>query len=89
MLNIGLVERPAARSAAEAGRGRDPRRDREIAGIEVSVGFDRPIYVAVLGNDSQALARVAKRLAEKMKKIPGITDVELSVKPASRPMPCG
>ncbi len=81
VLNIGLVER--ARRARSQKQVEDAIRAEiaKIAGIEVSVGFDRPIYVAVLGNDSQALARVASDLAEQMKKIPGITDVELSVKP--------
>ena len=81
VLNIGLVER--ARRARSQKQVEDAIRAEiaRIAGIEVSVGFDRPIYVAVLGNDSQALARVASDLAEQMKTIPGITDVELSVKP--------
>ena len=81
VLNIGLVER--ARRARSQKQVEDAIRAEiaKIAGIEVSVGFDRSIYVAVLGNDSQALARVASDLAEQMKKIPGITDVELSVKP--------
>ncbi|HNJ83798.1 MAG TPA: efflux RND transporter permease subunit [Piscinibacter sp.] len=81
VLNIGLVER--ARRARSQKQVEDAIRAEiaKIAGIEVSVGFDRSIYVAVLGNDSQALARVASDLAEQMKTIPGITDVELSVKP--------
>jgi multidrug efflux pump subunit AcrB len=52
-----------------------------IPGIDVSVGFNRPIYVAVLGSDGEGLARVATDFAEQVKKIPGIADVELSVKP--------
>ena len=81
VLHIGLVER-AKRSRTQK-QVEDAIRAEiaKIPGIEVSVGFDRPIYVAVLGNDAPALARVAGELAERMKKIPGITDVELSVKP--------
>jgi Cu/Ag efflux pump CusA len=45
------------------------------------VGFDRPIYVAILGSDPDGLARVADEFAEKVKKIPGAVDVESSVKP--------
>ena len=52
-----------------------------IPGIDVALGFDRPIYVAILGNDPDGLARVAAEFAEKVKKIPGVVDVELSVKP--------
>jgi multidrug efflux pump subunit AcrB len=53
----------------------------KVPGIEASLGFDRPIYVAILGNDSEELARVATNFAEQAKKIPGITDVDLTVKP--------
>ena len=53
----------------------------KIPGTDASVGFDRPVYVAILGNDPEGLARVATEFAEKVKKIPGIVDVELSVKP--------
>jgi len=52
-----------------------------IPGTDAAVGFDRPIYIAILGNDADGLARVATDFAEKVKKIPGIVDVELSVKP--------
>ncbi|MFY7855479.1 MAG: efflux RND transporter permease subunit, partial [Rubrivivax sp.] len=46
-----------------------------------AVGFNRPIYVAILGSDPEGLARVANEFAEKVKKIPGAVDVESSVKP--------
>jgi len=52
-----------------------------IPGIEVLVGFDRPIDVAVLGSDPVGLARIATDFAEKLKQIPGIVDVEVSAKP--------
>jgi multidrug efflux pump subunit AcrB len=52
-----------------------------IPGIDASVGFNRPIYVAILGSDAEGLAREANAFAEKVKKIPGIVDVESSVKP--------
>ncbi len=53
----------------------------KIPGTDASVGFNRPVYVAILGNDPEGLARVATDFAEKVKKIKGIVDVELSVKP--------
>ncbi|MFT3665353.1 efflux RND transporter permease subunit [Piscinibacter sp.] len=83
VLNIGLVER-ARRSRSQKQVEEAIRAEiAKIPGIEVSVGFDRPIYVAVLGNDAQALAAAASALAEKIRKIPGIADVELSVKPGT------
>jgi len=53
----------------------------KVPGTDASVGFNRPIYVAILGNDAEGLAKVADEFAEKVKKIPGAVDVESSVKP--------
>ena len=53
----------------------------KLPGIDASLGFNRPIYVAILGSDAAGLARVADEFAEKVKKIPGAVDVESSVKP--------
>jgi multidrug efflux pump subunit AcrB len=53
----------------------------KVPGTDASVGFNRPIYVAILGNDAEGLAKVADAFAEKVKKIPGAVDVESSVKP--------
>jgi multidrug efflux pump subunit AcrB len=53
----------------------------KLPGIEVSVGFDRPIYVAVLGSDPEGLATITKDLADRVRQIKGIVDVEVSVKP--------
>jgi hydrophobe/amphiphile efflux-1 (HAE1) family protein len=52
-----------------------------ISGIEVAIGLDRPIYIAVLGNDANRLAQFSQEFSEKIKTIPGIVDVDLSVKP--------
>jgi multidrug efflux pump subunit AcrB len=52
-----------------------------IPGTDASVGFERPIYVAILGSDPDGLARLANDFAEKVKLIPGAVDVESSVKP--------
>ncbi len=53
----------------------------KVPGTDASVGFNRPIYVAILGNDAEGLARVANEFAEKVKLIKGAVDVESSVKP--------
>ncbi|CAN5319514.1 nodulation protein NolG [soil metagenome] len=51
-----------------------------IPGIEMSIG-ERPIYVALLGPDPKVLEVEVQRLADKVAKIKGITDLETSVKP--------
>jgi multidrug efflux pump subunit AcrB len=81
VLNIGLIPRRererTQKQLEDAIRGQIAK----IPGVEISVGFDRPIYVAILGSDPEGLGRVASEFAEKVKKIPGIVDVELSFKP--------
>jgi multidrug efflux pump subunit AcrB len=80
-LNIALVDRrERQRSQREV---EDALRDAvsRIPGTDVSVGFNRPVYVAILGDDPEGLARVASDFAEKVRQIPGIVDVETSVKP--------
>ncbi|MCC9596082.1 MULTISPECIES: efflux RND transporter permease subunit [unclassified Rubrivivax] len=81
VLNIGLVDRRERDRTQKQVEDAIRERIAAIPGIETSVGFDRPIYVAILGSDPEGLARVASDFAEKVKKIPGIADVELSVKP--------
>jgi multidrug efflux pump subunit AcrB len=53
----------------------------KVPGIEASVGYNRPIYVAILGNDPEGLVQVAKDFADKIRAIPGVVDVDLSAKP--------
>ena len=81
VLNIGLVDRSERKRTQKEIEDAIREKIAGIPGIETSVGFDRPIYVAILGGDPQGLARIATEFAEKIKAIPGIADVELSVKP--------
>ncbi|WP_455566758.1 efflux RND transporter permease subunit [Piscinibacter sakaiensis] len=53
---------------------------RPIPGIQLALG-QRPIYVALLGPDPQVLEAEVQRLADKVARIPGITDLETSVTP--------
>ncbi|MBE7419175.1 MAG: efflux RND transporter permease subunit [Ideonella sp.] len=80
-LNIGLVDRKLRQRSQKQVEDAIRSAIAKIPGIEASVGFDRPIYVAILGTDSDTLARIATDFAEQVKKIPGIADVDLSVKP--------
>jgi len=80
-LNIGLVDRKERKRSQKEVEDAIREKIAGIPGIDVSVGFDRPIYVAILGSDPEGLARIASDFAEKVKKINGIADVELSVKP--------
>jgi hydrophobe/amphiphile efflux-1 (HAE1) family protein len=54
-----------------------------IPGIELTVGFNRPIFINILGPDPETLTQLATDLKTRMAKIPGIADLELSEKPAN------
>jgi len=80
-LNIALVDRGERRRTQKQVEDAIRAELAKIPGIEVSVGFDRPIYVAILGGDAEGLARLAREFADRVRQVPGIADVELSVKP--------
>ena len=80
-LNIALKERGQRKRSQKQVEDAMREAVAKIPGLDVSVGFNRPVYVAILGSDAQGLARVADEFAEKVKKIPGAVDVESSVKP--------
>jgi HAE1 family hydrophobic/amphiphilic exporter-1 len=54
-----------------------------IAGLELSLGFDRPIWVNILGPDPDTLARLIAEFRARVAKVPGIADLETSDKAAN------
>jgi HAE1 family hydrophobic/amphiphilic exporter-1 len=54
-----------------------------IPGIELALGFDRPIWVNLLGPDPDTLKTLINEFAEKVAKVPGIADMETSEKAAN------
>jgi len=58
-------------------------RVKAIAGINLSVGFDKPIFISILGPDAAKLTEISQALMAKMAKIPGIADLESSEKGAN------
>ncbi|MCH8619908.1 efflux RND transporter permease subunit [Undibacterium sp. TS12] len=52
---------------------------KSIPGIEMAVGFDKPIYVAILGPDADKLQDVINDVMKKIAAIKGITDLESSL----------
>jgi multidrug efflux pump subunit AcrB len=80
-INIGLKPRAERQRSQKQVEDAIRAQIAKLPGIEVSVGFDRPIYVAILGNDPDGLATIIRDLADKVKKIKGVVDVEVSVKP--------
>jgi multidrug efflux pump subunit AcrB len=80
---LNIVLKPRKERGRSQKQVEDVIRERiaKIPGTSAALGFDRPIYVAILGNDPDGLARVANEFADKVRKIKGAVDVESSVKP--------
>jgi multidrug efflux pump subunit AcrB len=54
-----------------------------IAGIQLSVGWDKPIFISILGPDSGKLSEIANALMAKIATVPGIADLESSERGAN------
>ncbi|MBX9869221.1 MAG: efflux RND transporter permease subunit, partial [Burkholderiaceae bacterium] len=50
-----------------------------VAGVELGVGFNKPIYIAILGPDADKLQKVIDDVMSKIGKIKGVTDLESSL----------
>ncbi len=80
-LDIALVDRKLRKRTQTQVEDAIRAEISRIPGVEVSVGFNRPVWVTILGSDPEVLTQVAKDFAEKVKKIKGAVDVDTTVKP--------
>ncbi|WP_343637182.1 efflux RND transporter permease subunit [Roseateles sp.] len=80
-LDIALVDRKERKRSQTQVEDAIRAEIARIPGVEVSVGFNRPVWVTILGSDPEVLTQVAKDFAEKVKKIKGAVDVDTTVKP--------
>lgn len=82
-VNLKLVER--------AGRGHSQMELeqlirnalRPVPGIELAIGYDRPIWFNLLGPDADTLSKLSADFAAKVAKVRGIADLETSDKAAN------
>ncbi len=82
-VNIKLTER-SERARSQKDLEHDIRKALQpIPGIELALGYDRPIWVNVLGPDPDTLKQLINEFAEKVAKVPGIADMETSEKAAN------
>ena len=83
-VNLKLVDR-TQRKRSQKVLERDIRNAlAPIAGVELTLGFMRPIFVNLLGPDPQTLSALMRDFQSRVAKVPGITDLENSDK-ASNP----
>jgi hydrophobe/amphiphile efflux-1 (HAE1) family protein len=82
-VNLKLTDRGARRRSQKEVEQDIRARLAKVPGIELALGWDRPIYVAVLGPDTDKLNALTAELMEKIRAIKGITDLETSMKPGT------
>jgi len=82
-VNLKLVER--AKRTRTQKQLEDAMREaiRPVPGIELAIGYDRPIWFNLLGPDPDTLSRIAKDFADRVAGVPGIVDLETSDKAAN------
>jgi multidrug efflux pump subunit AcrB len=79
-INLKLTDRDK-RARSQKDLERDIRNAlKPIPGIELAVGYDRPIWVNLLGPDPETLTKLINEFAAKVAKVPGIADMETSEK---------
>ncbi len=79
-VNLRLVE-PKDRAQSQRAIEKDIRATlKPIPGIEGAFGFDRPVWVNLLGPDPETMTRLINEFAVKVAKVPGIADLEVSEK---------
>ena len=82
-LNMKLVDRDK-RSRSQKDIEKAIRGElKSIPGIESAFGFDRPVWVNLLGPDPETLTMLINEFAQKVAKVPGIADMETSEKAAA------
>ncbi len=79
-LNLKLVPRNERARTQQQLEQAIRKRVATIPGVDLKVGWNTPIYVALLGNNDAEMNRVIADLKGKVQQIRGVTDVEISVK---------
>ncbi|MEO5764993.1 MAG: efflux RND transporter permease subunit [Casimicrobiaceae bacterium] len=82
-VNLKLVERTKRQRTQLQLEGLIRDALKPVPGIELAIGFDRPIWFNLLGPDSDTLSKIAGEFAGKVAKVPGIADLETSDKAAN------
>jgi hydrophobe/amphiphile efflux-1 (HAE1) family protein len=79
-INLKLVPRNERRVSQKELEKEIRKKLAAMPGIELRVGFNPAIYVALLGNDDPEMQRVIADFKQKVAAIPGVTDLEISLK---------
>ena len=80
-LSITLVDRHERKRSQKEIENAMRQDIAKIPGVELTVGFNKPVWITILGNDSDALNQASAELVARIKKIKGAVDVDTTVKP--------
>ncbi|MBC7575465.1 MAG: efflux RND transporter permease subunit [Herminiimonas sp.] len=79
-INIKLVDIAKVKRRSQKAIEKDLRkRIGQIAGVQLSVGWDKPIFIAILGPEADKLQSAVDLVMAKVATIKGITDLENSL----------
>jgi hydrophobic/amphiphilic exporter-1 (mainly G- bacteria), HAE1 family len=56
---------------------------KSIAGLEINIGFNRPIQIFVMGPDVRELDRISSEVIKRMRDVKGLVDIDTSFKPTN------
>jgi len=77
--DVHATHRRTQKEVEEAVRARIKR----IAGVELTVGFNRPIWINLIGPSSDELAPLLESIMDKIRKVKGVVDLENSLQAAN------
>ena len=82
-INLRLTPRSARQLSQKELEQRIRTALKPIPGVDLSIGYNRPIWVNLLGPDPETLTRLINEFAARVAKVPGIADMETSEKAAN------
>jgi multidrug efflux pump subunit AcrB len=81
-VNLRLVDRKDRKRSQKEIERAIRAQLKPVPGIELAFGFDRPVWVNLLGPDPETLTTLITEFAKKVATVPGIADLETSEKAA-------
>jgi hydrophobe/amphiphile efflux-1 (HAE1) family protein len=82
-INLKLIDHKERRRSQKEVEQAIRERVATIPGVDLKIGWNSPIWINVLGNNDVALAQVLTELRSRVSKVPGIVDLDTSVKPGT------
>ncbi len=81
---INVILKPRNERTRSQKQVEDAARDavKGIAGMVVSVGWNKPVQVSFVGSDATVLKQLSEQFVERLEKIEGVTDIDSSEKAA-------